>query len=642
MFKSIATTDPIKMENLEENTKKILDYLGIKEADYNGFDYAHNYKCNYLCDKLIGTSEKIIKGGSLNDSLDKILMKGRVDIGVEKFSAYNENKTRLSSFFDDDDLDEDDNTTDTANELEGQEADRILVIQNIKQQIKDWILSSEIVLPREIQAKVTNYASAQIEAIKKLPWFSKENKPMQLKDAEKILNKNIYGLDEVKKHVLQYIAAQLRTESNLGTVLLFDGPPGIGKTSIATAIAEAMNRQLYVIKLPVYSTAWEICGLDKSWKGAKPGLIIDALIKTKSAAPVILLDEIDKIKSAAEKDSGNISAALLTVLDSNRSNYMDSFLQIGVDLSQVVFLATSNDIHAINPILLDRLKIIPLKGYTADHKKDIAQKFIIPQTREKYKLYDDELVIENDAMQLLVQQYATEPGVRTLMHDLDSIFSYATKFIEDHHEKLIIDKDKVLEIIGEPRVKSYSVGTVGGIGDCFSMDFYDINGRFDIVQATVYPGKGQIKKTGAIDNKEIDEAILIVMSHIKKFSLLYGIEYELLCSSDIHINFLSNKIINGQEYALSIFVAIICALKGWATESWVFLGRLSLNGSIFPPEQLSDKIASFSLSDKVEKFITAHPNRTNKDLKIPENKELVYLDTTMEVFDWIQKKLKGV
>ena len=422
---------------------------------------------------------------------------------------------------------------------------------------------------------------------------------------------------------------------------MFDGPPGIGKTSIASAIAEAMNRELYTIKIPAYSTAWELCGLDKSWKSAKPGQIIEALISTHSSCPVILLDEIDKIVDT-QKDSGNIAAALLTVLDSDRSHYRDSFLGVDIDLSEVIFLATSNDIDKINPVLKDRMKIVTLKGYPAEQKKTIAQQYIIPQKRNAYNLSEQDLIFEDESLKLLVNQYATEPGVRTLMHDLDSIFSYASKYKLDNQGKLIINKEKIYDILGEPRVKSYFVGTVGGIGDCLSMDFYDINGRFDIVQATVYPGKGAIKRTGALNNKDLDECVEIVISHIKKFSLLYGIEYELINSSDIHINFLSDNIHNSKEYSLAIFVAVICAFKGWSTESWVFLGRISLNGSIIPPESLSDKIASFNLSDKVDKLITTNQQNVtqNRDFEATNDK-ILFLQNTMQVYKWLEEQSKG-
>ena len=630
MFKCVLQ-DSISSVTLDENTVQLLDFIGIPKSDYQNFDYARIYKSNFLCNKLLEGSAK-----SQNDGIfslfENIFSQEEIDIGVETFCV---SSRMIRMLEENEDSDEDNKSIPPEEEQKKR-------IEQQKKKINSWIKSNDIILPQDIQSKVSNYDEEQIEALKKLPWFAKEkDKPTDLKKAEGTLNQKIFGLSEVKNQILQYMAAQINTNSSIGTVLLLDGPPGIGKTSIASAIADAMDRKLYTIKIPAYNTAWEFCGLDKSWKSAKPGLIIEALISTKSSSPIILLDEIDKIP-ATQKDSGNIAAALLTVLDSDRSHYRDSFLGIDIDLSEVIFLATSNDINNINPVLRDRMKIISLKGYTGEDKKIIAQQYIIPQKRKAYNLFEEDLIFEDDSLKLLVNQYAIEPGVRTLMHDLDSIFSYASKYKLDGKGKLSIGKVKIYDILGEPRVKSYSVGTIGGIGDCLSMDFYDIKGRFDVVQATVYPGKGNIKRTGSLGNKDLDECIDIVISHVKKFSLLYGIEYELINSSDIHINFLSDNIHNSKEYALAIFVAVICAFKGWCTRSWVFLGRITLNGSIIPPESLSDKVASFNLSDKVDKLITTNLQDVPQDKELESsNGKIVFLQNTMQVYKWLEEQVKG-
>lgn len=514
-------------------------------------------------------------------------------------------------------------------------------LKDRKQHLKTWCDSNSILIPNKIRSFMASgeYDENQKSWIERIPWYEETIQTLSASDlqtAEEILNKEIYGLNEVKQQVLEFIATQINTNSAIGTVLLLDGPPGIGKTSIANAIATALHRKSYSIKMPAYSSAWEICGLDKSWKGAKPGLIVDALITTRSLSPVIILDELDKLPDS-QRDQGNIPSALLSILDSKRDEFMDSFLRIPVDLSKVIFIATSNNYHKINPILVDRFKVIELKGYKPSEKINIAEDYIIPNQKQLYGFTDNDLVIEKDALKTIVENYAVEPGVRGLIHCIQSICSYASKHKVDGKGKLRVSPTEVKNILKDPIIKSRMITATVGTGDAYMLDFHGVSGLFNIVQAMLYPGTGKIIKTGFTDPK-LNECLEIVLSHLKKYSLIYDIEYELFNKSDIHINILSNNIYYPNEYSLTIFISLLSAIKGFPTGPFAFLGEITLNGDILPIDNFGDKYSSFILSEKVEKLFTKSVAEDEKSIySSTKNKSVIWADKTFDVYNELKK-----
>lgn len=280
-------------------------------------------------------------------------------------------------------------------------------------------------LPLTIQWQLSSNRylhDSQIRAISKLPWdkYKTEKPQISVPDAKKLLDQTHLGLDSIKNRVLRYIACQKRIGSSYGHVLLFCGPPGVGKTSIAHSIAKAMGRELVKISLAGVTEGAVLKGTSTIYSNARPGRIIDALISSKSFSPVIVLDEIDKL--TATSHGANPQYALLDILDSDRSQYIDECLGIPLDLRNVIFIATANNAENISPILLDRLDTIQLPGYTKEEKLGIARDYLLRDMYQYYQLDHTQIHLEDEVIQYIIDEFSNEAGVRRLNHTLRQIF----------------------------------------------------------------------------------------------------------------------------------------------------------------------------------------------------------------------------
>ncbi len=277
--------------------------------------------------------------------------------------------------------------------------------------VKDRLASNETLI------------EAQIVALSKLPWsdLGKEKEEISVPEAQAILDRSHLGLEKIKNRVLRYIACQKRIGSSYGTVLLFCGPPGVGKTSIARSIAQAMHRKLVKIPLAGVTEAAVLKGTSPIYANSRPGRIIDAIINSKSFSPLILLDEVDKIAQGFR--GANPQFALLDILDSDRSEYIDDCLGIPLDLRNVIFIATANDLENISPILLDRFDLIQLPGYGPEEKEAIARGYLMRDLYAYYGIGPEELSLSDEVLAYMVEKLsAREFGVRQLNNSLRQIF----------------------------------------------------------------------------------------------------------------------------------------------------------------------------------------------------------------------------
>jgi len=269
-------------------------------------------------------------------------------------------------------------------------------------------------MPEDVQEKLKspNCTLEQKRYLRKMPWGQVSAPEIDLNFAKETLESSHFGMHDVKEQILRYIACQKHLGRSYGDVLLLVGPPGVGKTSIVKSIAKAMGRSFFKISLAGMSDAGPLRGYDTNYKSPKPGHIVEGIIHTGTFSPLILLDEIDKVSK--ESSNGDPAYVLLDILDSDRSNFVDDMLEVPIDLSNIVFVATANSLKEMSPILLNRFEIITLKGYSRDEKIKIANNYLIPALREEYKIESLNLEFTNELVEHIVDNLTNEPGIRSL------------------------------------------------------------------------------------------------------------------------------------------------------------------------------------------------------------------------------------
>ncbi len=287
----------------------------------------------------------------------------------------------------------------------------VTILINISERINDSI-------PFDIRELLQsgNYSDSQIRYINKMPWAAPDTPEIDVNFAKDTLEKSHYGMNDIKSQILRYIVCQKHLGHSYGDVLLLVGPPGVGKTSIAKSVASAMKREFVKISLAGMSDAGPLRGYDTNYQSPKPGHIIDAIIKTNSFCPLILLDEIDKL--GKDSSNGNPAYVLLDILDSDRTQFIDAMIDIPIDLSNIVFIATANSLRDISPILLNRFNVIKLGAYTREEKIVIATNYLIPSLISEYKVETYDLEFTKELIEHIVDNHAHEPGIRSLKRQL--------------------------------------------------------------------------------------------------------------------------------------------------------------------------------------------------------------------------------
>lgn len=332
----------------------------------------------------------------------------------ENYDLQNELERKFNELFGT--LDEEEEATDNSEDMENDErAYEEILPEEDRRKIE------EPVIPADVQSIIDrgDFSDDQIRYIKKIPWRKLKVPSIDIDNAKQILESSHYGMFDVKERILRYIACQKHLGKAYGAILLLVGPPGVGKTSIVKSIAKALNREFVKISLAGMADADPLKGYDRNYKQAKPGEIVNAIIKAKSFCPLILLDEIDKMGSSDQR--GDPAYVLLDILDSDRTHFTDNMIDIPIDLSNIIFVATANSIEKISPILLDRLEIIKIKGYTNGEKLHIAQNYLIPNLLKVYQIDNLNLKFSEELVEYIIENYTSEAGIRSLERHLRTI-----------------------------------------------------------------------------------------------------------------------------------------------------------------------------------------------------------------------------
>lgn len=456
-----------------------------------------------------------------------------------------------------------------------------------------------------------------IELIKDLPWNTRTKDTKDLKLAKEILDRDHYGLKDVKDRILEYLAILNNKKAIKGSIICFVGPPGVGKTSIANSIANATNRNFVRMSLGGIKDEADIRGHMRTYVGSMPGRIISLMKKAKSKNPVFLFDEIDKI---GQDFRGDPSSALLEVLDSSQnSDFTDRYLELPYDLSEVLFITTANSLDTIPEALLDRLEIIRIEGYTDEEKLNIAKKYLVPKSLENAGLSKDAIKFDDEALYRLIDNYTRESGVRELERKIQSIIRKLVykKYMDDDLVKEVDVKtvDKLLE---GPIFEYNLVDKDDSVGKAVGLAWTRVGGDTINVEAQLMPGDGKLNITGNL-GKVMQESCQLAISYLKANYEYFNIDKKKFKDYDIHVHVPEGAIPkDGPSAGITITTAILSALTDQKINRYFAMtGEITLLGNVLAIGGLKEK-ALAAKRMKIRDLILPMENKKDFE-KLPKN-----------------------
>ncbi|MBT8310020.1 MAG: endopeptidase La [Flavobacteriaceae bacterium] len=457
-----------------------------------------------------------------------------------------------------------------------------------------------------------------------LPWNKYSDDLFDLKRAQKILDRDHYGLEDVKRRIIEYLAVLKLRKDMKSPILCFYGPPGVGKTSLGKSIAEALGREYVRMSLGGLRDEAEIRGHRKTYIGAMPGRILQNLKKAGTSNPVFVLDEIDKLSSSHQ---GDPSSAMLEVLDPEQnSEFYDNFLEMGFDLSKVMFIATCNSLASIQPALRDRMEIINVTGYTIEEKVEIAKRHLLPKQLKEHGLTSDDLKIGKPQLEKIVEGYTRESGVRGLEKQIAKMVRYAAKNIamEETYE-IKVNNETIIEVLGHPKLErdKYENNNVAGV--VTGLAWTAVGGDILFIESILSRGKGNLAITGNL-GKVMKESATIAMEFIKSNADEYGIDPEVFDKYNVHIHVPEGAT---PKDGPSAGVAMLTSLVSLFTQrkirkSLAMTGEITLRGKVLPVGGIKEKILAAKRA-RIKEILLCEENRRDiEEIKEEYLKGLVF------------------
>jgi ATP-dependent Lon protease len=468
-----------------------------------------------------------------------------------------------------------------------------------------------------------------------LPWneFSEDN--FDLKRAQKILDRDHFGLEDVKKRMIEHLAVLKLRKDMKSPIICLTGPPGVGKTSIGRSIAEALGRKYVRISLGGLRDEAEIRGHRKTYIGALPGRIIQSLKKAGTSNPVFVLDEIDKLSNS---HSGDPSSALLEVLDPEQNNsFYDNFLEMGYDLSKVMFIATSNNMASIQPALRDRMEVIKMSGYTIEEKVEIARQHLFPRQLKEHGLTSKDLTIGKKQLEKIVEGYTRESGVRGLENKLAQVIRNAAKSVamEEEYNKKVTDED-IVKVLGVPRLErdKYESNDVAGV--VTGLAWTSVGGDILFIESLLSPGKGTMTITGNLGTV-MKESATIALEFIKANSASMGLNSDLLNKYNIHLHVPEGATPkDGPSAGIAMLTSLVSLLtQKRVKKNLAMTGEITLRGKVLPVGGIKEKILAAKRAN-IKEIILCHENKSDIDEIKPEYLEGLTFHYVKEMSEVLQ------
>ncbi len=445
-----------------------------------------------------------------------------------------------------------------------------------------------------------------------LPWneFSKDK--FDLKRAMKILDRDHYGLDDVKRRIIEYLAVLKLRNDMKSPILCLYGPPGVGKTSLGKSVAEALGREYIRMSLGGMRDESEIRGHRKTYIGAMPGRIIQSLRKAGTSNPVFVLDEIDKLSTGSQ---GDPSSALLEVLDPEQNgDFHDNFLEMGFDLSKVMFIATSNSLNTIQPALRDRMEIINVTGYTIEEKTEIAKRHLLPKQLKEHGMTPDQLKIAKPQLEKIVEGYTRESGVRGLEKQVAKMVRYGAKNLameEDYNVK--ISNEDIIDVLGAPKMErnKYENNDVAGV--VTGLAWTRVGGDILFIESALSKGKGTLSITGNL-GKVMKESATIAMEYIKANAEILGLDPTVFDKYNVHIHVPEGATPkDGPSAGITMLTSLVSLFtQRKVKKSIAMTGEITLRGKVLPVGGIKEKILAAKRA-KIKEILLCEQNRRDID-----------------------------
>ena len=474
-----------------------------------------------------------------------------------------------------------------------------------------------------------------IEPMLALPWEKKSTDSDDLKEAWKVLQEGHYGLKDVKERVLEFLSVRKLTHKGKSPILCLVGPPGTGKTSIARSIAEAMHKKYVRICLGGVRDEAEIRGHRKTYVGAMPGRITAALQQAGVSNPLMLLDEIDKTSSDYK---GDTSAALLEVLDPEQnSRFMDHYIEVPQDLSEVLFIATANDVQGIPRPLLDRMELIEIAGYTENEKEHIAKEHLIPKQMEENGIEKGKLTIQSAALKKIINNYTKEAGVRNLERTIGQICRKTARLImEEDKKKVTVTSKNLSDFLGKEHFNYLMANKKDEIGISRGLAWTQVGGDTLQIEVNVMPGKGELMLTGQLGDV-MKESAQAGITYIRSIASDYKVEPEFFQENDIHVHIPEGAVPkDGPSAGITMATAILSAIiKKPVRADLAMTGEITLRGRVLPIGGLKEKLLAAKYAKIKEVLVPAEnkPDIQELDKEITDGLTITFVSSMKEVLN---------
>ncbi|MBW3519629.1 endopeptidase La [Flavobacterium sp. NKUCC04_CG] len=474
-----------------------------------------------------------------------------------------------------------------------------------------------------------------IEFMLDLPWSEYSKDVFDLKNAQKILDKDHYGIEEVKKRVLEHMAVLKLRNDLRSPILCLYGPPGVGKTSIGKSIAQALGREYVRISLGGLRDEAEIRGHRKTYIGAMPGRIMQSIKKAKTSNPVFLLDEIDKLSTSY---NGDPSSALLEVLDPEQnSDFYDNFLEMGYDLSKVMFVATSNSLSTIQPALLDRMEIIEMNGYTVEEKVEIAKQHLLPKQIKEHGLTSKNLSVGKKQMEFIVSKYTRESGVRGLDKKLaDLARGVAKAIVMEEEYQVKMNEEDIIKILGTPRFDADMYENNDTAGVVTGLAWTRVGGDILYIESIISKGKGNLTMTGNLGTV-MKESATIALEYIRANAEILGIDPKILETYKIHVHVPEGATPkDGPSAGITMLTSMVSSFtQKRVKKNLAMTGEITLRGKVLPVGGIKEKILAAKRANIKEIILCKQNKRDIDEIKAEYLTGLTFhfVDRMSEVLD---------